>query len=131
MTRVAHALLAWVFIHGGLDTLKNPQPRVTAAQPTLDKLTALPLVPDDPVLLVRANAAAQVAGAVLLAANVLPRAAALGLAASLVPTTLGGHAYWRESNPVTRAMHRINFNKNVSVLGGLLAVAATPARRSP
>jgi putative oxidoreductase len=127
--RLAQMLLAWVFIHGGVDVLRKPEPRVTAAQETLDKLTALRMLPDDPLLLVRANAAAQVAGGVMLAADVLPRVAALGLAASLVPTTVGGHAFWRQTDPQARATHRIQFNKNVALVGGLLAVAVRPSRK--
>ena len=126
MRRLGQALLAWVFIQGGVDTLRNPQPRAAAAQATLDKLTQLPMMRKDPVLLVRANAASHVAGGVLLAVGVLPRAAALALAASLVPTTIGGHPYWRETDPATRVTHRIHFNKNLAMLGGLLAVASDP-----
>ena len=49
--------------------------------------------------------------------------AALGLAASLVPTTLGGHAFWTHDDPAQRTNQRNHFNKNLGLLGGLLVVA--------
>jgi uncharacterized membrane protein YphA (DoxX/SURF4 family) len=55
---------------------------------------------------------------------------ALVLAALMVPTTLGGHAFWHESDPRTRAQQRLHFFKNLAMLAGLLEVvlAEKPAR---
>lgn len=65
-----------------------------------------------------------VAGGAALILDVLPRAAALGLVASLVPTTIAGHPFWRQDDPASRTAHRIQALKNTGLAGGLLAVAA-------
>jgi putative oxidoreductase len=117
---VARPLLAAVFLIGGTDTLRDPQPRVDMAGPVLQPLVGR--APGDALTLVRANAAVQVAAGALLATGVLARPAALTLAASLVPTTLGGHRFWEHDGPA-RAQHRTHLLKNAAILGGLLAVA--------
>ncbi|ADU49889.1 DoxX family membrane protein [Intrasporangium calvum] len=78
----------------------------------------------NPEAAVRFNGAAMAVGGAALALGILPRAAALGLVASLVPTTIAGHAFWKESDPTARAMHRTQALKNLGLAGGLLAVAA-------
>ena len=63
-------------------------------------------------------------GAVLaLGVSPLSRMAALSLCASLVPTTLGGHAFWTHTDPAARAQQTIHFNKNLALFGGLLYFA--------
>jgi putative oxidoreductase len=42
------------------------------------------------------------------------------LAVSMLPTTVAGHAFWRESDPATKATQRLNFFKGISLVGGLL-----------
>jgi putative oxidoreductase len=123
-------LLAWVFLRAGLDVLRTPAPRATTAAWLLDGLRArLPFLPDH-VLLVRANAAVQVGAAGLLALGQRPRLAALALATSMVPTTLGGHAFWRHDDPARRSQQQIHFDKNLAIVGGLLLAALdAPARR--
>lgn len=46
------------------------------------------------------------------------------LAGLLVPTTMAGHPFWNESDPPTRAQHRIQFLKNLAMVGRLLEVVA-------
>jgi putative oxidoreductase len=117
MRPLGRLLLAWVFLRAGPGVLQKPEPRAATAAWLLDP------IPVDPVLLVRANAATQMAAAVLLALGVKPRLAALALAASMVPTTLGGHAYWLKDDPAQRAQQQIQFNKNLAIIGGLLVAA--------
>ena len=68
----------------------------------------------------------------MLTAGRLPRLAALALAASMVPMTLGGHAFWRHDDPTHRSQQQIHFDKNLAIIGGLLlgVVLDTPASRS-
>lgn len=73
--------------------------------------------------LVRINGAVQVGAGLLLASNRMPRIAATALAATLVPTTLGGHRWWEEEGP-ERELQQFNFLKNVALLGGLILAAA-------
>jgi uncharacterized membrane protein YphA (DoxX/SURF4 family) len=129
---VARPMLSWVFVSGGIDVLSNPEPRAEIAGPLLDKVrAAFPFLPDDRVTLVRANALVQVAAGVLFAKGRLARLWALLLAASLIPTTLGGHPFWTFDDPVQRRAHLAHFKKNVATLGGLLlAVVDTEGRPS-
>lgn len=127
--RVAgRAALGWVFVFAGSDVLRHPhKPAATAGWLFEAGRSAAPVpVPPD-VHLVRANAAAQVAAGAALAAGFRPRSAAAVLVGSLLPTTIGGHAFWRFDDPLQRKLQRLQFTKNLGLLGGLLlAVDARP-----
>lgn len=120
--------LSWVFLASGLDVLLHPEkPTATAGWLFEAGRSAVPVpVPPD-IHLVRANAALQVAAATALATGRRPRSAAAVLVGSLLPTTIGGHAYWRFDDPVQRKAQRTQFNKNLGLLGGLLLAVAEPA----
>jgi uncharacterized membrane protein YphA (DoxX/SURF4 family) len=118
--RIARPLLASVFVVGGLDALRHPGPRTAKAAAFADKVAAPLGLPEDPELLVRANGAAMVAGGGLLGLGRFPRLAAAVLSASIVPTTVAGHAFWNETDPVVRKQQRTQFLKNLGLLGGLL-----------
>lgn len=120
----------------GFDALRAPGPRVDQAAGVLAAArTVLPLPADDE-LVVRGNAAVQVLAGTALALGLAPRLSALALAGSLVPTTLAGHAYWTIEDPAARKLQRIQFHKNMAMIGGLLFAAldepqAAPAFREP
>ena len=58
---IARPMLAGVFIAGGMDVLKNPEPRAKAAKPVVDKVAAaVPMAPSDPVTAVTLNANVQI-----------------------------------------------------------------------
>ena len=65
-----------------------------------------------------------VIGGILLATGIAPKLAATMLICSLVPTTIVGHAFWKEENAAGRKNQRTQFFKNLSLLGGLLLVLA-------
>ncbi|HEX8003482.1 MAG TPA: DoxX family membrane protein [Mycobacteriales bacterium] len=117
--RIGQACLATVFVSGGADALCDPGPRAAKARRVADTLGV------DAALLVRANAAAMVAGGLALATDRLPRTAAAGLAASLLPTTVAGHAFWAERDPAARRNQRVHFAKNVSLFGACLLLATS------
>jgi uncharacterized membrane protein YphA (DoxX/SURF4 family) len=121
--RLGQGCLGVVFLTGGADTLRNPGTRAAKAAPVAQRLGT------DEVTLVRANAAAMLLGGLALVTDHLPRLAAAGLAASLLPTTLAGHRWWEERDPKARAMQRTHFAKNVSILGGCLVLASAPRPR--
>jgi uncharacterized membrane protein YphA (DoxX/SURF4 family) len=120
--RVARPMLAAIFVVQGVENLRHPAAQHAKVAPFAEKVAPLGL-PNDPELLVRANAATMVGGGALLAAGRLPRLAALALATSLVPTTYVGHPFWAEKDAATRRTQRIGFLKNVGLLGGLLLAA--------
>ncbi|MFE7752910.1 DoxX family protein [Streptomyces sp. NPDC057428] len=121
----ARPLLASVFISGGLRTLRDPHSVAPAAEPVAQLAAGhVPRLPNDTVRLVRINSAVQIGAGALLATGRFPRASALALAASLVPTTLAGHAWWRAEDADERARQRVQFTKNLSLFGALLIAAA-------
>lgn len=113
--RLGRVLLASQFIYGGYGAATDPGQRPKA----LEKAG----MPGGETL-VRLNGGLMVLGGVAFALGIKPRAAALGLAASLIPTTVVGHAFWREPDSKLRTGQTIQFMKNASMLGGLLIEAA-------
>lgn len=127
---IARPMLASMFLVGGVNALRNADRLAVRARPVLERLVplvskAVPQVPvpSDPVTLVRLNAGVQVGAGLSLATGRAPRLSAAVLAVSLVPTTVGGHRFWEEQDPAAKSQQRLNFFKNVSMLGGLLIAA--------
>jgi uncharacterized membrane protein YphA (DoxX/SURF4 family) len=120
---VARPLLAGMFVHGGLDSFRNPAAKVPRAERVAPELAGLVGIDADTEQLVQFNGAVQVVAGVTLALGIFPRISALALAASLVPTTLAGHRFWEQEDEAARAQQTIQFLKNAAMLGGLLLVA--------
>jgi len=116
----ARILTGSTYVLLGLDALREPGGRVSQAGPVLTAIRKWVPLPDDDELVVRGNAAVMVGAGSLLALGVFPRLSALALAGSLIPTTLAGHSYWAIEDPATRKVQRIQFHKNMAMLGGLL-----------
>lgn len=49
-------------------------------------------------------------------------AGALGLAILLIITAVMMHAFWKETDPMAKQMEMVNFNKNIALAGGALAM---------
>ena len=126
LRRIARPMLASMFVSGGIDTLRNPDPRIKKAEPIVARIAdILPDgAPKDVATLVRIDAAVKVGAGLLLASGRAPRVAAAALAGSLLPTTVAGHPFWQHEDPAERVNQRTHFLKNVSMLGGLLIAAA-------
>jgi len=120
--RAGRLLLAGQFVYGGYLAARDP-----GARPAALERAGLPGGAD----LVRLNGAAMAVGGLALGAGILPRAASIGLIASLLPTTVVGHPFWREKDSAARSAHTLQFVKNLSMLGGLIveASSAKPGRR--
>ena len=126
--RIARPMLAAIFVTSGLDALLHPKEPARAAAPLVKKLSESPLnLPDDPEMLVRANGATMVAAGAMLGTGTAPRLAAMALAAALVPTTYASHAFWTVKDPADRSQQRVDFLKNVSLLGGVLLATVDTA----
>jgi uncharacterized membrane protein YphA (DoxX/SURF4 family) len=124
---IARPMLASMFVAGGINSLKNPdvlaeraEPVTEKLEPVVDQATAPLPVHLDQRQLVIANGLVHVVCGAMLATGKLPRLASFALAATLVPTTFGGHRFWEESDPQHRQNQQIHFFKNVSMVGGLL-----------
>jgi putative oxidoreductase len=110
---LGHALLAGTFISGGANTFINPDVRAAKVEQA-----GIPLARQATII----NGAVMVVAGTALAVGFLPKVAAVALLGSLIPTTLVGHPFWQEQTPQGRTNQQIHFNKNLSMLGGLLVV---------
>jgi putative oxidoreductase len=130
---LARPLLSVIFVAQGANAIRNPEPLVPKAQPVTDRLVPMvkrvaPLqvsdrLPDTTANLVRLNGAVHVLGGLALATGKGRRLGASLLAVSLVPTTLAGHPFWLEKDKTVRNQQRIQFMKNLGIMGGLLLAA--------
>lgn len=125
-------MLSATFIARGVDALRDPKTAADAARPALGAASALPdpvggNVPTNAETVARVNGVVQVAGGLLLAAGKMPRLTAAALALSVVPGSLGAHAFWNESDPLRAADERRAFLTDVSLIGGLIIASADTA----
>ena len=70
---LARPLLASMFIAGGIDSIRNSEAKVKAAEAVVKPISqAFPIVPDDTETLVKLNGAVQVGAGVMLATGKTP-----------------------------------------------------------
>jgi len=118
--RLARPMLSAVFVIEGIDTLRNPGPRVKVSEDVAPRVAATVGLPTNPELLVKINAGVQVGAGMLLGIGKFRRLSALALVASMVPTTAVGHRFWQSDDPEERHQQQIHLLKNVGILGGLI-----------
>jgi putative oxidoreductase len=116
----ARMLTGSTYVLLGFDAVRQPGGRVDQAGPLLAQIRKVIPLPDDDEQLVRFNAGVQVVAGTMLALGIAPRLSALALAGSLIPTTFAGHSYWSLEDPAAQKAQRIQFHKNMAMLGGLL-----------
>lgn len=119
---LSRAALAAPFVQLGYEAVKEPGMRVRAAEKV-----GIPEEYADAA--VRANGATMVLGGLAVAIGVQPRLGAAAVIGSLIPTTIAGHAFWNDTDPVARKTNQIQVLKNLGLAGGLLAVVVAPRRR--
>jgi uncharacterized membrane protein YphA (DoxX/SURF4 family) len=93
---------------------------VKASESVTTKLAETLGFPDNPELLVKVNAGVQVGAGLLLAMGKFRRLSALLLIGSVLPTTWAGHRFWEHEDPEQRGQQRMQFLKNLGLLGGLI-----------
>jgi putative oxidoreductase len=117
---LSHFLLALVFISGGSSVFINPDKRA-------ERVAAAGIPqPREATML---NGAIMTIAGTMLALDLAPKLAALALLGTLIPTTVVGHPFWKETTPAERASHQTQFLKNLAIMGGLLAVLAEKNER--
>ncbi|MFF1922188.1 DoxX family protein [Streptomyces sp. NPDC058221] len=121
LRRIARPLLATPFVTEGARALRIPRPLAAGTASPAQRLGS-PV--GDPLQLARLNAAVQIGAGGLLALGRCPRSASLVLAASLVPTTLAEHAWWKEEDAERRKDQRFHFARRIGLFGALLLAAA-------
>jgi putative oxidoreductase len=82
-----------------------------------------------PGALAAVAAAAELAGALTLAAGFRSRRAAVGLIAYTAIVTLAFHDFWAQSGAASAQAQIIHFLKNAGIIGGFLLVAGAGAGR--
>jgi putative oxidoreductase len=127
----ARILTGSTYVLLGFDALREPGARVEQAAAVLASVRKVAPLPADDELVVRGNAGVQVLCGAMLALGWAPRLSALALAGSLVPTTLAGHSYWKIEDPAVRKLQRIQFHKNMAMIGGLLFAALDEPQGRP
>jgi putative oxidoreductase len=125
--RLARPLIAGTFVYGGLDTLRNPGPRVPAADKVVRPLVSAVPQLSDTEQVVKLDAVVKVVAGGMLALGRFPRLSAAALAASLIPTTVAGHRFWEKSDRAERNAQLLHFLKNASIVGGLMLAAVDTA----
>jgi uncharacterized membrane protein YphA (DoxX/SURF4 family) len=109
---LARACLSTIFVASSANAIQNAE-QMTAPAEALN----LP----QPVNAVRAHGIVNLVGGVMLALGIKPRLALWALIGNLIPTTVGGHRFWEDSDEGAAMNNQIHFMKNVSMLGGLIA----------
>lgn len=122
--RIARPLLASVFVTTGVDHFRHPGDKIEGARPIVQAANKATGQDADTELAVRVNGAVMAGAGALLAWGKLPRLSASMLAASLIPTTVAEHAFWKETDPDTKRQQRRRFLNNAALLGGLLIAAS-------
>jgi putative oxidoreductase len=113
--------LAAIFVIQGFQTARNPAGPAKRAE-HLD----LP----DPEAAARTNGTVMALAGSAVALNFWPRIAEFVLALLLIPTTLVGHPFWKESDPQQRSSQKIQFEKNLALFGALLLlVTMRPSKK--
>ena len=110
-----HLLLSSIFIARGTDTFLKPGGRVDIVANA-----GIPS-PEQAVVL---NGAAMVVGGTALALGFAPKLAAIILLGTMIPTTLVGHAFWKEEDQAKFQNQLTQFYKNLGLIGGILLVIA-------
>jgi uncharacterized membrane protein YphA (DoxX/SURF4 family) len=118
--RLARPLLSAPFIAEGLETLRDPAPRVKISEDVARRIAAQLGWPKDPELLIKINAGVQVGAGALLAVGKFRRLSALLLIGSTIPATYAQHRFWEVDDPDERARQQTQFLKNLGLLGGLI-----------
>ncbi|NLE98954.1 MAG: DoxX family membrane protein [Propionibacterium sp.] len=125
---LTRSLLSGIFVVAGSDAAKEPGPRTAVAQKFM-KQCNIELDDTEAATLVQLNGGTMALAGGALALGIFPRLSALTLASSLAATTVAGHAFWNEEEEAARSMHKIQFLKNLGLIGALLAIVLGGKKR--
>ncbi|HWG73776.1 MAG TPA: DoxX family protein [Acidimicrobiales bacterium] len=127
---LARPMISAIFVAEGVNTLRDPGPRVDIADPVAPKIAEKVGLPTDTKLLVKINAGVQLGAGTMFALGKFRRLSALALIGSMVPTTYAAHRFWEIDDPAERSQQKVHFMKNLGMLGGLV-LAAVDTEGSP
>lgn len=110
---LARLVLAPMFLLRGFHTFRHPE--------DLSSKIAAAGIPE-PELAAKVDGAVLAAGGAALGLGIRPRLAAALLIATVIPTMLLGHAFWKEETEAGRKTQRGHFFRHLALIGGLLLV---------
>lgn len=124
LRHLARTMLASVFVVEGLDAVRDPYRKAEGAGAVLQGAARRvgPVPDEDAALLVRATGAVQLGAGLALITDTATRPAALLLAATALPDTVGEEPFWEADGEERRARMR-RFLTRLGLLGGLVVVA--------
>lgn len=120
----ARTLLSGIFVYSGYRMLTNADRYAKQAA------TALPMLPEDPMV-AKAQGATMLAAGSTFALGIFPKLSARILALTLLVSTYVGHQFWKLETPEERRPQLIHFLKNLGILGGLLYISSDRRSKQP
>ena len=110
---IGRILFAYLFIGSGIGHLTQ-----TAAMAGYAESRGV----SNSKLMVQISGVAMILGAVSIVFGIWGDIGALGLAILLVITAVMMHAFWKETDPTNKMMEMVQFNKDIALAGGALAI---------
>ena len=110
---IGRILFAYLFIGSGIGHLTQ-----TAAMAGYAESRGV----SNSKLMVQISGVAMILGAVSIVFGIWGDIGALGLAILLVITAVMMHAFWKETDATNKMMEMVQFNKDIALAGGALAI---------
>jgi|SRR5690625_1155882 len=125
---LARPMIGAIYVIQGAKQFRDPAMIAPAAKEFDDKYggvvrKATSALPESHESQARIYAGVHMVAGAGLATGTFPRLSATALAATMIPTTLVGHAFWQEEDESARQQQKVHFLKNLSITGGLLLAA--------
>jgi uncharacterized membrane protein YphA (DoxX/SURF4 family) len=114
---VGRILLGGFFINSGINHFRRISMMSGYAQ-----MKGVPM----PKASVAFTGALLLVGGLSVLLGVYPTIGIAALAAFLIPTTFMMHAFWKVEDPMAKMGERVNFTKNIALLGAALTLLAIP-----
>jgi putative oxidoreductase len=114
---VGRILLGGFFINSGINHFRGITMMSGYAQ-----MKGVPL----PKASVAFSGALLVIGGLSVLFGIYPTVGVVALALFLIPTTYMMHAFWKVQDPMAKMGEKVNFTKNVALLGAALTLLAIP-----
>jgi putative oxidoreductase len=114
---IGRILLGGFFINSGINHFRGITMMSGYAQ-----MKGVPL----PKASVAFSGALLVIGGLSVLFGIYPTVGVVALALFLIPTTYMMHAFWKVQDPMAKMGEKVNFTKNVALLGAALTLLAIP-----
>jgi putative oxidoreductase len=114
---IGRVLLGGFFAYSGFNHFKGLTMMSGYAQ-----MKGIPL----PKPFVAMSGALLLIGGLSILLGIYPTVGVIALALFLIPVTYLMHAFWKVQDPMARMGERVNFTKNVALLGAALTLLAIP-----